>query len=109
MRFINVIARAGIVLALASAGVEAAPTSGPDPRAATSTSEAPSVAPIKPIKKRFLLSQSSPVYRKPDAASAVVAHVKGKTHVDIIGIKGDWLQIKLPSGTVGFIPTKTAE
>jgi len=103
------IASAGIVLALASVGAQAASASSPAPSPATSTSAAPSAAPIKSIKKRFLLSKSSPVYQKPDAASAVLAHVKRKTHVNVIGITGDWLQIKLPSGTVGFIPAKTAE
>jgi len=27
----------------------------------------------------------------------------------VIGIAGDWLQIKLRNGTVGFIPTSAAE
>jgi hypothetical protein len=39
----------------------------------------------------------------------VVAHVKRRTYVDVIGITGDWLQIKLPSGKIGFIPTHAAE
>jgi len=39
----------------------------------------------------------------------VVAHVKAKSRVAVIGITGDWLQIKLSSGKVGFIPTHAAE
>ena len=39
----------------------------------------------------------------------MVARVKAKTHVAVIGITGDWLQIKLSSDKVGFIPTHAAE
>jgi len=103
-------ASVGIVLLLASARTRAAPTSAPDPSAATAASNASSAAPsIKPIKKRFLLSHSSGVYQRPDARSTVVAHVKAKSRVAVIGITGDWLQIKLSSGKVGFIPTHAAE
>jgi uncharacterized protein YgiM (DUF1202 family) len=110
MRIIEVMASVGIVLVLASARTQAAPTSAPDLSAATAASNAPSAAPsTKPIKKRFLLSRSSRVYQRPDAGSIVVAHVKAKSHVTVIGITGDWLQIKLSSGKVGFIPTQAAE
>jgi uncharacterized protein YgiM (DUF1202 family) len=110
MRIIEVIASVAIVLVLASARTRAAPTSAPDPSTVTAASKASSSAPtIKPIKKRFLLSHSSRVYQRPDAGSTVVAHVKAKSHVAVIGITGDWLQIKLSSGKVGFIPTHAAE
>jgi hypothetical protein len=96
-----------MMLALVSSSFQTAPASPPDPAATTTAAGAPSAAPsIKPIKKRFLLSRSSPVYQQPDSTSAVVTHVKSRTHVNVIGISGDWLQVKLPSGKVGsFLPT----
>jgi hypothetical protein len=106
MRLIRIIAIAGIVLALASVKTQAQRASAPGPNTATASPASPS---IKPIKKRFLLSRSSAVYQQPDSTSAVLAHVKRRTHVDVIGITGDWLQIKLPSGKIGFIPTHAAE
>jgi hypothetical protein len=110
MRLIKIIASAGIVLVLASVKTQAEPASAPGPRAATAASNTPAVPPaIKPVKKRFLLSRSSAVYQQPDSTSAVVTHVKRRTHVDVIGIAGDWLQIKLRSGKIGFIPTNAAE
>jgi hypothetical protein len=67
MRIIEVMASVGIVLVLASARTQAAPTSAPDLSAATAASNAPSAAPsTKPIKKRFLLSRSSRVYQRPE-------------------------------------------
>ncbi len=33
----------------------------------------------------------------------------GNSHVHVIGITGDWLQVKLPGDKVGFIPTRAAE
>jgi hypothetical protein len=39
----------------------------------------------------------------------VLSQIKRRTHVDVIGITGDWLQIKLPSGKIGFIPTHAAD
>ena len=74
--------------------------------ASSATSAPPS---IKPIKKRFLLSHSSAVYREPNTSSAVMAHVKRGKHVRVIGITGDWLQIRLSADNVGFIPAKVAE
>jgi hypothetical protein len=98
------------VLVLASVKTQADPASAPGPSAATAAPNTPSARPsIKPIKKRFLLSRSSAVYQQPDSTSAVLTHVKRRTHVDVIGITGDWLQIKLPSGKIGFIPTHVAE
>jgi hypothetical protein len=39
----------------------------------------------------------------------VVAHVHRKGYVRVIGITRGWLQIKLRSGTIGFIPVSAAE
>ncbi|MFZ0887114.1 MAG: hypothetical protein WA005_01560, partial [Candidatus Binataceae bacterium] len=62
---------------------------------------------VKP--RKFLLTQDSPVYENPDSSSRVVAHVHKRGFVHVIGIAGDWLQIRLRSGIVGFIPIKSAE
>lgn len=107
MRLGRTIASTGILILLtvASAGAQTTPVAP----AAPSTSAAPPAAPIKAINKRFLLSHSSPVYKSPDTSSAVLAHVKRKTHVRVVGMMGDWLQIKLSSGKIGYIPTKAAE
>jgi hypothetical protein len=64
---------------------------------------------LKPLRKRFLLSHSSSVYEYPDKASAAIAHVRRKTRISVTGIQGDWLQIRLSSGKVGFILSSAAE
>ena len=110
MKLIKIIASAGIVLVLASVKTQAELAAAPSPSAAAGASNTSSAPPsIKPIKKRFLLSRSSAVYQQPDSTSAVLTHLKRRTHVDVIGITGDWLQIKLRSGKIGFIPTHAAE
>jgi tetratricopeptide (TPR) repeat protein len=74
---------------------------------------APSTAPaaykVKAVDKKFYLTHDSPVYENPDSSSKVVAHVHKKGFVKVTGISGDYLQIKLRSGVIGFIPTKAAE
>jgi tetratricopeptide (TPR) repeat protein len=69
----------------------------------------PPVAKIKPLDKKFLLTHDSEVYANPDNSGAVLAHVHHRKFVHVIGIAGDWLQIKLKTGVVGFIPTSAAE
>jgi tetratricopeptide (TPR) repeat protein len=66
-------------------------------------------AKIKPVSRKFLLSRNSQVYAQPDGASRVVGNVHQKKFVQVTGITGDWLRIKLRTGTVGFIPVKVAE
>ena len=39
----------------------------------------------------------------------VVAHVHHGRFVHVTGIQGDWLQVTLRNGTVGFIPVSAAE
>ena len=73
---------------------------------------APATAPalkIKAVTRKFRLFADSPVYRDPNGASTVLAQVHKSKYVNVIGISGDWLQIKLKDGTVGFIPMKTVE
>jgi uncharacterized protein YgiM (DUF1202 family) len=106
------LANAGILILLtaAVAGAQATPVAPPAPSVPMSTSAtAPPAAPIKPLNKRYLLSHSSPVYKAPDTNSTVLAHVKAKTHVRVVGITGDWLKIKMSSGKTGFVPMKAAE
>jgi tetratricopeptide (TPR) repeat protein len=80
-----------------------APPAAPPPNAMVATK------PIKPLNRRFLLTHDSPVYQSPDGSSAVVARVHHRKYVRVTGITGSWLQVKLRSGTVGFIPASAAE
>lgn len=87
-----------------------------DPKlVAPSSTAAPTVASalanpkLKPLSKKFLLTRNSQVYEQPDQASHVVAEVRSKKFVNVTGITGDWLRIRLRSGTVGFIPVAAAE
>ena len=71
---------------------------------------APAAAPtIKPLNKLFLLTKNSPVYQSPDDTSSTIGKVKRKKYVHVIGITGNYLQIKLRNGTIGFIPVTAAE
>jgi len=92
--------------ALVPATAVGTPLSAGTPTPAPSS---PPVAKIKPLNKKFLLTHDSDVYANPDNASAVLAHVHHRKFVHVIGIAGDWLQIKLKTGVVGFIPTSAAE
>ncbi|HEY2664200.1 MAG TPA: tetratricopeptide repeat protein [Candidatus Binataceae bacterium] len=64
---------------------------------------------IKAVNKKFLLTHDSDVHSNPDGSSAVVANVHRRKYVHVIGIAGDWLQVKLKTGVVGFIPISAAE
>ncbi|HUY27686.1 MAG TPA: tetratricopeptide repeat protein [Candidatus Binataceae bacterium] len=80
------------------------------PAAPSGAAPAPAAAPtIKPLNKLFLLTRNSPVYQSPDQTSSVVAQVKRRKYVHVIGIAGAYLQIKLRNGTIGFIPIAAAE
>ena len=111
MKLAQSIASAGILILLSSALVGAQSPAAPAPAApppAPASAPAPA-APMKSINKRYLLSHSSSVYRDPDTGSAVVAHLKRHSHVRVVGMTGDWLQVKLSSGKTGYIPTKAVE
>ena len=96
-----------------------APAPAPTPAAAvespaeasTTTASAPEAgAPkIKPLNKLFLLTKNSSVYQNPDDTSPTVGEVRRKKYVHVTGIAGDYLQIRLKNGTVGFIPVSAAE
>jgi tetratricopeptide (TPR) repeat protein len=75
-----------------------------------STEGAPAGSPkIKPLNKVFLLTKNSPVYESPDTSSNVVGQVHKKKYVHVVGLAGNYLQIKLRNGTVGFVPETAAE
>ncbi|HEY2108178.1 MAG TPA: SH3 domain-containing protein [Candidatus Binataceae bacterium] len=84
-------------------------SSAPPPAPASSTASDTGSAPIKPMHEHYLVSHSSAVYAQADTSSAVVGHVHRKKHVTVTGLQGDWLQVRLPRGKVGYIPTKAAE
>src|ERR1700722_19306242 len=113
MRLGKTIATVAIIVAFTSAralAVESPSAATPVTAATATPAAAPTTAAgVKPVKKRFLLSHSSSVYEQPDKTSAVIAHVRRRTHVSVIGLTGDWLQIQLPGGKVGFIPSSAAE
>jgi tetratricopeptide (TPR) repeat protein len=89
----------------------ATPTPLATPAAAASAAPGapPVAAKVRPLNKRFELTKNSPVYQNPDQTSTVVGQVHRGRWVHVIGIAGDWLQIRLRNGTVGFIPTAAAE
>jgi tetratricopeptide (TPR) repeat protein len=93
----------------------------PAPAATTAAAEMPAGAPtmasaaeagtpqVKPLNKLFLLTKNSPVYQNPDETSSTVGQVRRKKYVHVTGIAGNYLQIRLKNGTVGFIPETAAE
>ncbi len=64
---------------------------------------------IKPLNKLFLLTKNSSVYENPDITSHAIGQVRRKKYVHVTGIAGEFLQIKMKNGTVGFIPVLAAE
>ncbi|MGO9062415.1 MAG: tetratricopeptide repeat protein [Candidatus Binataceae bacterium] len=81
----------------------------PPPSAPAPVAAAAAPKPLKPLNRRFLLTHNSPVYQNANGASAVVAQVHRRKRVHVTGISGDWLQVTLRNGTVGFIPASAAE
>jgi len=91
----------------ASTTAAAAPLEAP---ATTTASAPPAVAPqVKPLNKLFLLTKNSPVYQNPDGTSSTIGQVRRKKYVHVTGIAGDYLQIRLKNGTVGFISESASE
>jgi Flp pilus assembly protein TadD len=91
---------------------EAAPGAAPSAGAAVAPPAAGSAAgqhKLKPINRKFKLTHDSAVYQTADSSTSVVGHVHHGHFVHVTGIQGDWLQIKLRNGTVGFIPVTAAE
>ncbi len=93
----------------------ATPSPAATPSAAAAAPPAPGAPPaaaaakVRPLNKRFRLTKNSPVYQNPDQTGAVVGQVHRGRWVNVTGITGDWLQVRLRNGSVGFIPTAAAE
>jgi len=85
------------------------PAASPTPALSAAAAPAPSALKVKPVDKKFQLTHDSAVYQTPDSTSAVVSKVHRRKWVHVTGISGNWLQIKLRNGTVGFIPISAAE
>jgi tetratricopeptide (TPR) repeat protein len=94
----------------------APPPGPPEPATASAPPPAPMIAaappsakPMKVLNKKFRLTHNSPVYQNPNANSSVLGQVHRRRYVHVTGITGDWLQVTLRNGTVGFIPVNAAE
>ena len=77
----------------------------------TETTPPPPAGPpkIKATNRKFRLTHDSPLYQMNNNTSPVVGQVHRGKFVHVTGIAGDWLQVKLRNGTVGFIPVTAAE
>jgi tetratricopeptide (TPR) repeat protein len=64
---------------------------------------------LKAIDRKFKLTKNSPVYQGADSSTAVVGQVHRGHFVHVTGIQGDWLQVTLRNGTVGYVPVTAAE
>jgi tetratricopeptide (TPR) repeat protein len=90
-------------------GVATAPAAVPT--TTTETTPPPPAGPpkIKATNRKFRLTHDSPLYQMNNTTSPVVGQVHRGKFVHVTGIAGDWLQVKLKNGTVGFIPVTAAE
>jgi tetratricopeptide (TPR) repeat protein len=95
-----------------------APAAAASPAPAEAGAPAPAGAPpaaaegapkVKPLHKLWQLSKNSDVYQAPDNTSAVVGHVHRKKYVQITGMAGDFFQVQLHNGTIGFVPSQAFE
>jgi hypothetical protein len=111
MKFTQAIATAAVLLCFTSFVAQAQEPAAPVPAPAVpaAAAAATATAKLKPIKSRFLLTHSTSVWAQPDKTSEKIAHVHVKTHVNVTGVIGHWLQIKLASGKTGYIPSSAAE
>ena len=101
---------AKLIPAPASTAAAVAPEPSPGAAATTAAAAAPAGSPtIKPLNKLFVLTKNSPVYQNPDETSSTIGEVRRKKYVHVTGITGNFLQIKLKNGSVGFIPVAAAE
>jgi len=86
-----------------------ATTAATAPAETTASASGAAAPQVKPLNKLFLLTKNSPVYQNPDPTSSTVGQVRRKKYVHVTGIAGNYLQIKLKNGTIGFIPVAAAE
>jgi tetratricopeptide (TPR) repeat protein len=90
-------------------GVATAPGAVPTTTTETTPPPPPGPPKIKATNKKFRLTHDSPLYQMNNNTSPVVGQVHRGKFVHVTGIAGDWLQVKLRNGTVGFIPVTAAE
>jgi tetratricopeptide (TPR) repeat protein len=64
---------------------------------------------FRALNRKFRLTRNSAVYQRPDSSASVVGQAHRGNFVHVTGIQGDWFQITLHNGTVGFIPITAAE
>jgi Flp pilus assembly protein TadD len=88
-----------------------APGAAPPAEAAVTPPSAPGGTQhkLKPLNRKFKLTKDSAVYQAADSSTSVVGQVHHGHFVHVTGIQGNWLQITLRNGTVGFIPVTAAE
>jgi tetratricopeptide (TPR) repeat protein len=96
----------------AAATSTAGATGSPAPEAGAAPPTPEAAAPpvkVRELRRKFLLTHDSAVYQTPQTSSTVVAQVHRGKYVNVTGIAGKWLRIRLKSGVVGYIPVKAAE
>lgn len=84
-------------------------TAGAAPTAEAAVAPAGPQHKLKQVNRRFKLTKNSAVYQGTDPSTSVVGQVHRGHFVHVTGIQGNWLQITLRNGTVGFIPVSAAE
>jgi Flp pilus assembly protein TadD len=100
------------LLAAPVTAVSEAPGAAPSPQTAAApppTTPAVKEHKLKPIDRKFKLTKNSPVYQAADGSTSVVGQVHRGHFVHVTGIEGEWLQVTLRNGTVGYIPVAAAE
>jgi len=91
-------------------GTTVVPAVAPTPIGApVAAAPPPSPLKVKAVDKKFKLTHDSPVYQDPNSSSAELSRVHRRKWIHVTGISGDWLQVRLRNGTVGFIPMSAAE
>jgi tetratricopeptide (TPR) repeat protein len=95
----------------AAPAAPAAPAVNPAEAAGMPPPAAPGGKPakLKPLNRKFKLTKDSAVYQQPDGSTTAVGQVHRGHFVHVTGIQGNWLQVTLHNGTVGFIPVSAAE
>jgi Flp pilus assembly protein TadD len=96
---------------LAAPAPTAAAPAAPGAEATAAPPSAPALkqSKLKKLNRKFKLTKNSEVYQGADNSTSVVGHVHRGHFVHVTGIQGNWLQITLRNGTVGFIPVTAAE
>jgi len=94
---------------LPATAAPAPPANAASPPSTMTASAPANPSKIKPLNKLFLLTKNSSVYENPDVTSPAIGQVRRKKYVHVTGITGEFLQIKLKNGSIGFIPVSAAE